>query len=483
MGRASGSPAQGDSLSARIARNTGMLFGGKLTAALVGLVVLVILGNVLPPVEFGALLLLHAYAASFSGLLSFNSWQLVVNRGVEPMSRGDWPGLHRLLRFAIALDIVGAAFAALAGVLIMPFAYELVGMPPGYLGPALAYCGLIIFNQTSAATGFLRLSDRFDLLSMQTLVLPASRLVGVSLCALMGAGLAGYMLVWFAASFLTYISLPLLALRSLARQGQLGELFRLGRWLQATEPGLWRFALFSNFDSSVKTASQHLPTLLAGAVFGPGASAIYRISYQIADLFARAVSQFDRVVHPEFARLLNDGEGPRMRRLAMGSSLVLLAIGLVIAGLLALSGADLLASLLGEAYGGAAGLIVLLLLAGTLSAAAVPYHPILYAFNRPAMALAARLCGLALFLGLVPVLAGRFGLDSLGWAAICGETLALALVMGLALRSLQRFSGQSALSPSRTDATTPSSPTPDPRSGGPGQPASRNSTEANTRRS
>nr|WP_143435652.1 lipopolysaccharide biosynthesis protein [Henriciella aquimarina] len=475
--------AEPASLAGRIARNTGMLFGGKLTSAVIGLLVLFILGNVLAPAEFGGLLLLHAYAASFSGLASFKSWQVVVNYGVAPFSRSDWPQIQKLIRFAMGLDGVGAIIAASLAVVIMPFAYDMIGMPDGYLTPALAYCALIFFNQTSASTGLLRLSDRFDLLSAHTLVMPVIRLVGVSICALLGTGLVGYIAVWFAASFLSYIALPLLALRELARQNLLSGLFGGGKWLRAPEAGIWRFAMFSNLDSTVKTASEHLPTLLAGATFGPGAAAIYRISRQIADLFARGVSQFDRVVHPEIARLLNAGESSRVISLAVRSSLVLLGLGLGVASLLALSGADILSSLLGENYADSAALIVLLLLAATLMAAAMPFYPILYACKHPARALASRLCGIALFLSLIPLLAQRMELESLGWAAIAGEAFGLTLVLVFAVRSLQARTGQSEAISLRTASTTSASDTPEDRSGGPGQPVSGKAVSANRRSS
>lgn len=475
--------ARSGSLSGRIARNTGMLFGGKLTGALLGLLVLIILGNVLEPEQFGALLLLHAYAASFAGLASFNSWQMVVNYGVGPFAREDWPQLQKLIRFAMSLDGLGATFAATLAVVLMPFAYRAIGMPEGYLAPAMGYCALILFRQTSASTGFLRLSDRFDLLSAHTLVMPATRLIGVTICVILGTSLAGYIAVWFIASFLAYIALPLLALREMARNNFLTGLFGSGRWLWAPEPGMWRFALFSNLDSTVKTASEHLPTLLAGAIFGPGAAAIYRISRQIADLFARGVSQFDKVVHPEIARLLNSGEPRRVTRLVLRSSFILLAMGLAIVSLVALSQADILKGLLDDDYGGSPWLIVLLLAAATLMASAMPFHPILYACKRPGLALLARLCGILLFLALIPALSGGLGLEALGWAAIGGELLALLLVLAFAVRSLQRVTGQADFRASQTEATTASSETPDDRSGGPGQPASEKSVSSKRRSS
>ena len=463
--------ARSGSLSGRIARNTGMLFGGKLTGALLGLLVLIILGNVLEPAQFGGLLLLHAYAASFAGLASFNSWQMVVNYGVGPFGRQDWPALQKLMRFAMSLDCLGASLAAVLAVILMPVAYTAIGMPEGYLLPAMAYCALIFFRQTSASTGFLRLSDRFDLLSAHALVMPAARLIGVTICAALGTGLVGYIIVWFAASFLSYVALPLLAVWQMSRGGLLAGLFSGRGWMKPGEPGMWRFALLSNLDSTVKTAAEHLPTLLAGALFGPGAAAIYRVSRQIADLFARGVSQFDKVVHPEIAQLLNDGDPQRVMRLVLRSSLVLLCLGLSIVALLALSQANILASLLDEDYGGSPWLIVLLLGSASLMAAAMPFHPILYASKRPGLALTARLCGIALFLALVPMLSGAFGIEALGWASIGGEFVALAIVVILALGSLQR-AGQAHLSASRTSVTTASPLMPEDRSGGPGQPSS-----------
>lgn len=460
-------------LAGRIARNTGMLFGGKTTGAVIGLLVLVILGNSLAPDQFGALLLLHAYAASFTGLASFNSWQMVVNYGVGPFSRGETERFQGLLRFAACLDGLGAVVSAVLAMLALPFLYKVIGLPDGFLLPGLGYCALIFFNQKSASTGLLRVSDRFDLLSWHALIMPAARLIGVSVCALMGAGFGWYVLVWFIAAFLSYVTLPVLAIRELSRLDLWTGLFsKAGAWPKAPEPGLWRFALFSNLDSTAKVAGEHVPTLLAGAIFGPAAAPVYRISRQIADLFARGVSQFDRVLHPEIARLMEQGEFRRVMRLAMRSSVILMGIGIAMAALLALADVDLLSRLLGEGYRGGATLIVLLLVAASLMASAMPFHPILYACRRPSLALAARLCGVAVLLSLVPVIAGMVGLDSLGWAAIAGELVALILVLGFAHRSVQLRAGQRETSTSLTDATMPASDTPEARSGGPDQPAS-----------
>ncbi len=459
-----------------------MLFGGKTTGAVIGLLVLVILGHALEPAQFGGLLLLHAYAASFTGLASFNSWQMVVNYGVGPFSRGENSRVQALLRFAACLDGLGAICAAALAMLALLFLYRLIGLPDDFLLPGLGYCALIFFNQKSASTGVLRVSDRFDLLSWHTLIMPMGRLVGVGLCAALGASFGWYVLVWFIASFLSYVALPVLAIRELSRLNLLRGLFAgQGSWLRAPEQGLWRFALFSNLDSTAKVASEHVPTLLAGAVFGPGAAAIYRISRQIADLFARGVSQFDRVLHPEIARMMEQGEFRRVTRLALRSSVILMGLGIAVAGCLALADVDLLSRALGEDYAGGARLIVLLLVAASVMAAAMPFHPILYACRRPSLALVARLCGVGVFLAALPVLSGRFGLESLGWAAIAGEVTALLLVFVLAYRSVQLRAGQRAASASLMAETVPASDTPVERSGGPDQPASGKATSAKRR--
>jgi len=422
---------------ARIARNISLLFGAKSGGALLGLLVLALAARAVTVAELGALLMLHAYITIVSGLISFESWQAVVKFGAGPLAAGDTGRFHRLLRFTMALDAAGAAAAVIAGMALFLVLAPVLGLPEEMRIPGLVYCGLILVNVRNTPMGVLRVIDRFDLISAQTLILPLVRLAGTAAGLVMGAGLVWYIGVWFAAALISYLSLPVLALRELARRGMLKGLFARRPRLDSPETGLWRFVWFANIDRTVDLFDSHLPTLLTGAIFGPAYAALFKIARDVADLLAKAARLLDWVIYPELTRMVLAGEPARVLALITRASLILLGLGLTVSALLAWAGGDALAAILGEPYREAAPLAVLLLIAASLLAAAAPLYPALYAVGEPGRAVFARALGVTVMLTLTAGLSYLIGEHGPGWAAIAGQVCALTAVSLITVRRLQ----------------------------------------------
>ena len=463
----------------RIAKNAGLMAGGKGLGVVLALAVLVVAARALTPEQLGALLLTHAYVVVFAELAAFKSWQAIIRYGSAHASKGNLPALQKILRFCIALDITSAAIAVIVAICLYPIIYQLIGLPPEMLLPGMVYCSLIAFNQRSASTGVLRLIDRFDLLAAHTIVMPFFRLTGGLIAWAMGAGFTGFLIVWFIASLISHLSLPMLASRELHRQNMWTGLFDKPLSLKAPETGIWKFVWMANLDATLSLGDSQLAKLLAGAIFGPAFTAVFSVAQEISNILSRGAMLLDRAIYPELAKMVHEGDANKVWPLIVRTGLALLAVGVAISGIVALFGPAMLTNGLGEAYAAAVPLAILFLISASIVAAAVPLYPALYAIGKPEHALLARGCGIVIYLSLFVVFSLTIGRTGPGWAAIIGNLVGLTCVAMLVKRDLTNHvggDGQADSSSVLTNSISDLSLVPDERSGGPGQPASGNST-------
>ncbi|MEM6900250.1 MAG: lipopolysaccharide biosynthesis protein [Pseudomonadota bacterium] len=429
--------SSGSEAGRRIAKNTGLMFGGKGTGAVLNVLVLVVVGRHLPTEVFGSLLIIHATMLAFAELGTFKSWQALIKFGVPHLSSGDTPALHRLIRFSLGLDIVSAMFAFLAAELFLWFGHHLIGLDAAYRDLAMAYCFLILARQRFTAIGTLRLLDRFDLLALHATAMPAARLVGSIIAAFSGGGLQAFVLVWAIAAVFDYIVLWYFTGRELYRADLLKGLFDRLPTLKAPETGLWRFSWTANIDSTIAVAKQELPLLLAGGVLGAAYAAVFKVAVQIASVLVKGTQQLDEVIYPELAHMINQGQAHRIWPLILRAAGILVAIAMGVGLIVAILGPDVLSWALQTDYRLSAPLATLLLFAGAISAAYAPLLPTLYAADRPEHALLARGVGVSTLLVLFVVLAHTVGELGPGIAFIIGDTLALIFAAALTQRALR----------------------------------------------
>ena len=420
----------------RIAANTGLMFIGKGGGAIFNLVVMVLATRALPQAELGALFILHSFMLLASELGTFKSWQALIRFGVPHLASGDTPALHRLLRFTLGLDIIMALIGSLIAASFLWFGHSLLQLESEYLPIVLAYCVLIALRLRSSSLGVLRLLDRFDLLAMQTLVMPVSRLIGVLIVMQTGVSFASFALVWALSALIDYVSLWVLALWQLKVRGLRDGLFSGRPTLKSPEAGLWSFCWIANIDSSIAVAKQELPVLLAGGVLGPAFAAVFKIAQQIASVLVRGTQQLDEVIYPELAKMVEAGQTHRIWPLILRTGGIMVAIALFVGGLVAAFGPDVLSYLMRADYGPSAPLALFLLLAAAISAAYAPLLPTLYAAGKPGRALVARASGVSVLLVLFVILARTLGTGGPGWAFVIGDFVALIVAVGITQRTL-----------------------------------------------
>lgn len=432
----------------RIAKNTGLMFGGKGGGAIFNLLVLLVVGRGLGLEVAGSLFIIHATMLTAAELGGFKSWQALIKFGVPHRDRKDTGALHKLLRFSIGLDLISAVIAFLAVEVFLWFAAGAIGLAPEYKWLAMGYCTVILLRQKSASIGVLRLIDRFDLLAFHAVVMPFARLVGSLIAWAIGGGLGAFVTVWFVAAIADYLVLWFFAGRELHRAGLWKNLFAKPPTLRAPEPGLWRFSWTANIDSSIAVAKQEIPVLLAGGVLGAAYAAVFKVAVQIASVLVKGTQQLDEVIYPELASMINRGEARKIWPLIIRSGAVLVGIAVAVGAIVGLLGPDVLSYVLQKDYGPSAPLATLLLIAGAISAAYAPLLPTLYAAGRPAQAAIARATGVGVLLVLFVVLAKSMGTLGPGWAFVIGDFVALIMAVLLTRRALARHIANDTPNPS-----------------------------------
>ena len=392
------------SVEKRVATNTGLMVGSKALAAVFGLLCLLIAGNSISITELGIIFFLHSYHLLFAQLATFQAWQTTIRFGMEDVQNKDVGRLASLIKFGYKLDVISAVAAFIGAVAFFPVIIFFRDIFPnifnelgdefdvrGLYGMVILYCSLLLVRLRGSSIRVFRLFDRFDVLAWQGMMMTGLRLIGVLIAAYVGAGMEGFLIAWFVASLIDYLSLPLLAGRELSKRNLLRPVLRAkASILKPREENIWPFVWKANIDSSLAASNVHLPVLLVMAVFGPIWVSVYRTAEEIAKLLSEGFKLLDQVIYPELAKMVSAGEAAKIWPLVIRSAFILLSVGLLASLVVWLVFGTILGTVLPEDYTEAAPLASILVPAAALLGMAAPLYPVLYATDHPERAIYAR---------------------------------------------------------------------------------------------
>lgn len=440
------------SVEKRVAANAGLMVGSKALAAIFGLLALLIASKSLSIAALGVILFLHAYHLLFAQLATFQAWQTIIRFGMEDIHNEDATGLAKLIKFGFKLDLISAVVAFSAAVALFPVFIVLQDMFPAVFDKlpedldmrslypmAILYCSMLLIRVRGSSIGVFRLFDRFDVLAWHSMIMTGVRLIGVTIAALLGAGLEGYLLAWFIGSLVDYLALPILSGLELAKRNLFSLFWHTKSSIFSQRKGVWPFVWKANIDSSLAASNVHLPVLLVMGVFGPVWVTVYRWAEEIAKLLSEGFKLLDHVIYPELAKMVSAGEATKIWRLVMRSAIILLSVGLLASLFIWLSLGSIFGYFLSDDYREVAPLASLLVPAAALLGMAAPLYPVLYATDHPERAIYARGAGVLVYIISFFALSATIGHMAPGWAAIAGNLVAVGLVMWLAKQALDKI--------------------------------------------
>ena len=415
--------------------NFGWLLAGRGAQAVLSIVYLAIVTRTLGLLHFGRFALITGASQALTVFVGFQTWQLIVQYGTGLTGRGDEGRLKRLIRGCLILDGGSALLGVVLAAVILHFWHDALGIGDTLTRATLIFTCAQLLSIRSTALGILRMRDRYSLATIADSVVPLVRLVGAVLVALFHPFIQGFLAVWGAAEVLTAVTYWVMVARLGDFRG-LSDVEGGFRRLVADHPGIIRFALSTNANSTLGLSSKQFPLLITGATIGTASAGAFRLAIQLAQGLTKLSQMLARAAFPEVVRAVNAGGIDRLGRLILRSALVSGTIAVVAYIVIALLGRPVL-SVMGKGFGSAYPLILWLAAAGCIDLLTVGFEPALMAAHRAGRIFLARVAATGLMFVLAFTLGPRFGAIGIA-AAVTANSLAVAVLLAFALIGLLR---------------------------------------------
>jgi len=424
--------------TAAIARNLGWMLASRGVLALLSLFYLAIATRTLGLADFGRFALISGAAQTLAILVGFQTWQIIVRYGTDPLRTGDQASLARLLLGCGLLDACSAAVGALISVVILAVWRDALGLNPDQARAALVFAIVQLLSIRSTPLGILRLRDRFSLAAIADSVTPVTRLVGGAAAALLLPTVTGFLIAWGAAEILTATAYWAFV----ARSGDLALMARARGWgrLVQDHPGIVRFALGTNANSTLGLSTKQIPVLLVGGSVGAAAAGAFRLALQVAQALTKLSQLLARAAFPEMVRAVSAGNSHHVGRLVLRSFLLASLAALVVFLIVLVVGQPLLVLMGGPEFRAAYPMLLWLAAAGSIDLVTAGFEPLLMAVDRIGITFVARLAGMGALLGISFALVDRWQVTGTA-IAVLGNSLTVAILLGLAaVHQVQRGS-------------------------------------------
>jgi O-antigen/teichoic acid export membrane protein len=403
-----------------VMRNLGWLLAGRGFQAVLSLFYLAVVTRALGVEGFGRFALITGAAQALSTLVAFQSWQVIVQYGVELVRRRDDAALARLFKGAALLDLFSACLGGATAILILSLWSEALGISPTLKRATMIFAVVQVVTISSTPLGILRLRDRFRLAALADSIVAITRFVGAGIVLFVHPTVQGFMVVWGLAEILTAAAYWTIV----ARSGDL-RLIRSAtnvRLLLKEHPGIIGFALSSNANTTLALASKQAPLLLVGALLGTTAAGGYRLGAQLAQALGKMSQLIARAAFPEVVRAVRGADPAHVRRLLVRAAGASAVAGLVIILVAAVAGQAVLDLIAGREFAQAYPVLVLMAAAGGVEFTAMTADTVSTARGQASTVFVIRCIGL---LALAAVSAW-----AIGWAAEAG--MALGVLAGSA---------------------------------------------------
>jgi O-antigen/teichoic acid export membrane protein len=416
----------------RVLRNVGILLGGRAFGGVLALLATLLSARALGPAAFGTVVTIHAYLLVVRGLVNIKPFEAIIRYGVPLHDDGDYAGLGRLLRMALAFDVGTALVGALVAWLAAPLVGPWLGWEPATSRIAACYGLILLASGIATASGVLRMFDRYADIGTALVVANAVRLTGVLIALWLEARtIAAFALVWGLSQVVQYVLTLAFGWRVARARLPLEHLAGpvAIRGMGRAHPGMWRFLNVVYWQSSLDLVPKSLGTLLTANLLGTDAAAMFRIAREFANVVSKPALLVRQAIYPDLTRLRHRGD-PAFTRLIIRIGALLGGPALAFALLSLWLGAPLLALTVGLDYLPAAPLLSWLIAAAALELASAPLRPAAYALGVAGAVLRVQVLACAVFIAVLQWSTPLLGLNGPGVAT---TALMAVTLVGLTL--------------------------------------------------
>jgi O-antigen/teichoic acid export membrane protein len=381
--------------------------------------------------DFGRFALITGASQMLAALVSFETWKIVVQYGLEHEARGDSAAVWRVQKASALMEVASAVMGILVVIALFSLWPEPGNIKSDVRPYAIGYAVVQLLTLRSTPTGILRLRNKFGLSAMADSAQPIGRLIGALGALAFWPTVQGFLLGYAMAEIATWIAYWAVVARTADLRGLLGAKLN-GRAVLDQNKGLLRFMWSTNLQASLGLASRQAPLLLVGGYAGPTAAGAFRLALQLANALSKVSTLVMRAAFPELVRSIR--ALPRERFLWFVGRILMSGIagGAVVMLVVIIGGRALLVAVGGQEFSRAYVMLLWLAGAGCVELAATAFEPILLTVHRAGTTILAR--GAAVILQLLAMLALLPAMGALGASIsiFLGAVLA-ALFLGIAL--------------------------------------------------
>ena len=404
-------------LTSKIFANFRLLAAGRVLTALLNLTAIGLLSRALDLAEFGTVVLIHVYVLTVRGLVSLKPALAIVRWGVPLLDANDQKGLVELLALSSRLDWGSAILSVLVGVLFAPAVAGFMDWSDASTNYAMVFSIVLIMSGTGTASGYLRLTERWNLVALLALVGPLIRVIAATFGIANNATIEFFLFAWGSSLLAEYAVVKLLGAMVCRYDGLAYNLRRAARL--SDHKGYASFVCSTYFQSVLDLVPHRIAVLMVGSSLGPESGGLFRAAKEVSSVLARPAEILREVVFPDLTRLWDHD---RNQFLAIVIKVCGIAglIGIIFASLSLWFGDWLLTLLFGPAFGPAATLLSLLLGAAGVELAGSALRPAGNAMGRPVALLVTQAIGALVLVVTYYPLQSSFGLSGAGLAVSLG---------------------------------------------------------------
>ncbi len=418
----------------RVARQTFWMGAALVVELLSGLATLSLSARILGVEGLGILAIIAAFCGLVYGFAAMPSGDVVTTFATRAVIEGRLEEGARVFRFALAASLGLALIAYLVIAVLTLTAAGLLKIDQEHKNLMLLYGTIGVLTATHRESlAVLRMADRVQLYLLVTV---ASRLVGVGLLAvvwLMEGGLTEVVLAYVAAAAVNGLGIFAAAAVSAPLAGLTGLLRSA---LLKIPPDVVRFYTAAFWGLKIATLVDNIDVILLARFTGAADVGLYRTARRIVDMARSPIGLMPNVVKPEYSRQWYSGQGAELRRTALSMTILATALAVAGFGLLAVFREPIIRFFLGDAFLGAAPLLLILLLGALSSAAAFRMLPL--ATGRIWPSLLSSIAVLVVFFAAMTWLVPEYGATGAAWARTLSALVGLLVITPFAISILRQ---------------------------------------------
>lgn len=407
-----------DTIFLRMFKNASWLVSGNFLAAAIGFINVALSARILGVELFGIFVLITTYAAIIDRLVNFQVWQSLIRYGSQAIANKDNERFRRLIKFSGILDLGSALSGAAVGVILAPVVGALMGFDNQQILLLALFNLVTVTHWAGVPTAILRLYNRYRTLALQNTVSALIALIGLLIVWFHGGDLVGVILIYGISQICGNVFLVFNGLKVLHKSEAKGFASVPLDGVRAENPGILKFIVYTNIESSVKILRQ-LDVFIIKYLLSSEAVGFYRIARRLADMLTMAIDPFFHAIYPELTRLFAARDKARFEELMWRSSLLVGSGAVVALAGFIVCGEWFISAVFGADFANAYTVVVICIGAMVVWAMAQPLSPALYAIGYVNVGYYIHLLTAVLYLGLLYIM-------SIKWQII-GAALALLI--------------------------------------------------------